>query len=126
MSETRKTEQGGGTISSIIWLLVFVGVLYAMWNVAPAYIAQYNLQDKMVEVARVGRSTNPDDKILSMLMKKVNEEGLQYFIKANNFEIVTTETNRRIRVQYDRELKVLPGYTRKVHFDYLAEQPVAF
>jgi hypothetical protein len=122
----RTNEHGKGTISSIIWMLVFAGFIYASWNVAPAYIAHYSLQDKMVELCRLGRSGNPDQKILDILMKKVREEELMAYIHPQDFTIVTQEGSRRITVSYDRQLKVLPGYVRTVHFEGSADQPVAF
>jgi len=121
----RKNERGAGNLSSIIWLLVIVAVGYACFNVIPPYIAHYTVQDKMVEVCRLG-SNNTDQKILDMLMKKVNEEGLGFYIKARDFNIVTTPSNRRIRLEYDREIKVLPGWTKIQHFKAEAEQPLAF
>lgn len=122
----RKNEQGKGTVSSIIWTVVLVTVVYAGWNVAPAYFAHYLLQDKMNELARVGRSQNPDAKIRDGLMKEVREEGLEAYIDRTDFVITTSETSRRIVVEYDRELKILPGVAKTVHFTAKAEGLVAF
>jgi hypothetical protein len=123
---SRKGERGGGTISAIIWLAVLAAAGYAMFNVGPAYVTHYSLQDKMVELCRLGRSQNPDQKILDALMKRVNEEGLGPYIVPSAFVISTDATSRRISVEYDRELKVLPGMVRNFHFTANAEGLVAF
>jgi hypothetical protein len=100
--------------------------VYAGFNVLPAYIAHYEVQDKMVEVCRLGASMHSDDRILELLMKKVREERLEQWVKANNFQIVTAASNRRIRLEYDRDIKILPGFVRRQHFTAEADQPLAF
>jgi hypothetical protein len=122
----RNSQRGAGTLSGIVWLLVIVAIGYACWNAIPPYISHYEIQDKMVEVCRLGASVYPDQKILDMLMKKVGEERLDFIIKSKDFTIQTTATNRRITLQYDREIKILPGFTRMHHFKAEAEQPLAF
>jgi uncharacterized membrane protein len=122
----RRNERGNATISAVFWLAVLGAAIYAAFNVIPVYVAHYELQDKMVEVCRLGRSMNPDDKILEMLLKKVREEGLTDWVRATNFQIITSESNRRIRVDYDREVKILPGIVRKQRFSAEADQPLAF
>jgi len=122
----RSNEHGKGTISSLFWMLVLAGVIFACYNGMPPYIAHYNLQDKMVEVCRLGRAGNPDNKILDILMKKVREEELQAYIHPQDFSIVTQESSRRITCTYDREIKFLPGMVRTIHFTANADQPVAY
>jgi hypothetical protein len=122
----RRNERGNATLSSIFWFLVLVAAIYAGFNVVPAYISHYEVQDKMVEVCRLGRSMHSDEKILEMLMKKVREERLEGWVRANNFQIVTSDSNRRIKLEYDREIKILPGFVRKQRFSAEADQPLAF
>ncbi len=121
----RRNERGAGALSTIIWLLVIAAVGYACWNVIPAYVAHYTIQDKMVEVCRLGSNT-PDQKIVDMLMTRVNQEGLASYIKSRDFQVTTSASNRRIRLEYDRDLKILPGWIKMQHFKAEAEQPLAF
>jgi deoxyribose-phosphate aldolase len=58
----RHAEQGEGRIGSLLFLVVLAAAGYAAWNVAPLYIANYSMKDKMLEVARQPRSTN-DEKV---------------------------------------------------------------
>jgi len=122
----RRGEEGKGTISSIIWLLVLAGAGYALLNVGPAYLHHYNLQDKMVELCRMGRTANVDQKIQDQLMKTVREEELDAYIHPQDFQISSIDTSRRITVSYDRELKVLPGIVKTFHFEAKAEALTAF
>ena len=122
----RRDEHGKSTVSGFLWLLVLGATLYAAWNVGPAYFANFMMQDKMIELARVGRSTNPDSKIRDGLMKEVNDQGLAAYINRADFVITTSETSRRIVVEYDREVKILPGFSKVIHFTARAEGLVAF
>jgi hypothetical protein len=122
----RSSEEGKGTISSIIWLLALAAVGYAIINVGPAYVHHYDLQDKMVELCRMGRMPNVEQRILDQLMKTVREEELDAYVHPQDFQITSVDTSRRITVSYDRELKVLPGWVKTFHFEAKAEALTAF
>jgi hypothetical protein len=123
----RTKEYGKGTLSSIVWLVVLAGVLYSVFNVGPAYYSHWTLQDKMVEVCRLPRAPNPDERIRELLMKTVREEGMDPFVKPNTFIIQTLESSRRISVAYDRPVKFFPGVPPRIfHFTSQADQPVAY
>ncbi len=120
------SQKGEGRVGSIVSLLVFAAVLYAAWNVAPAYIANYGLKDKMNEIARSPRGTTTDEKILDMLANYTREEGLDGYVQRPMFQVVTLETSRRIVVVYERDVKVLPGFTRVLTFENDVSQPLVF
>ena len=50
-----ESEKGEGRLGSIIWLLIVAGVLYAGWNLIPAYFSNYNFADKMTEPPEFAR-----------------------------------------------------------------------
>jgi hypothetical protein len=121
----RTSEHGKGALSSIMWLAVVALVIYMGLNGAPPYIAHWTLTDKMNEVGRMHRGYT-DDRILEILMKHVREEELDPYIKPQSFKIETRESNRRITVAYDRQVKWLPIASAQpiVHFTYEAVQPI--
>ena len=41
-----------------------------------------------------------------------------------DFEIQTTDHNRTIRLYYERETEVLPGFKKNFKFDFMADQPL--
>ena len=119
-------ERGEGKLSGIIWLAVIIAVGYAAWNVAPIYMANYSLVDKMNEIARLPRH-NTDQKLQDMLYKQgVVEFGLQMYIPRDSFKISTYEGGRTITCEYDREGEVLPGWKKTFHFENKAEQPLIY
>ena len=81
----------------------------AVWNVAPVYIDDFALKDKMNEIARAPRGTNTDEKVMDQLMRYVREERLDPYVNRGAFKISTLETSRRITVQYSREARSCPA-----------------
>lgn len=121
-----RSEKGEGKLSGLIWLAAFAALGYAAWNIVPVYFANYSLQDKMIEVARLGRGQNPDEKILDILMREVRDLDLSSYVQRSNFRILTEQHQRRIWVEYQRESEVLPGWKKNFSFKIEVEQPLVF
>jgi hypothetical protein len=127
MSEKRESRQSGkGALGTVVPLAVFAAFAMAVWNVAPAYMADYQLGDKMIEICRLGRGANTDDRIKELLMKEVAEEGLDGYLGKESFKIETHENSRKIRVEYQRTIKILPGWERNFTFSHSVDQPLIF
>lgn len=119
-----RREKGEARLSSIIWLVVLIGFGYAVWHVGPVYFAGYSLVDKMNEMARAPKYNHPDEKILDNLMKEVRERRLDQWIVRSDFKVNTLDHSRRISVEYDVPIEVLPGWTRNFHFKHDVDQPI--
>jgi hypothetical protein len=123
-SMTRTTERGAGRLGGLILLVLLLAAGLAAWNVAPAYFAHYDFQDKVNEICRSPRYLGGDDEILRKLMDEVKRRDLATWIGPESFQVTTTEHNRRIRLYYEREVKVLPGLKKTLKFEYTADQPL--
>ena len=119
-----RREKGEARLSSIIWLVALMGFAYAVWHVGPVYLAGYSLVDKMNEMARAAKYNHSDEKILDTLMKEVRERGLDQWIVRSDFKVNTFDNSRRISVEYDVPIEVLPGWTRTFHFKHEVDQPI--
>jgi hypothetical protein len=119
-----RREKGEARLSSIIWLVVLIGFGYAVWHVGPIYFAGYSLVDKMNEMARAPKYNHPDEKILDNLMREVRERRLEMWIVRSDFKVNTYENSRRISVEYDVPIEVLPGWKRNFHFRHEVDQPI--
>ncbi|HEV8383687.1 MAG TPA: hypothetical protein VGQ11_02365 [Candidatus Acidoferrales bacterium] len=67
-------QRGAGKIKSIISLLIIAAIFYTLFQVAPAYMNNYWIQDAMVNEARtavVNRKT--EDEIREVIWKVVKE-----------------------------------------------------
>jgi hypothetical protein len=122
----RRGERGEGRFGSIIGLLILAAVVYCAWNAGPAYVANWELKDKMQETARLPRGTYSDDKILDVLEKYLREEQLTPYVSRSSFRINTRDTGRGISVVYERKVKFLPGIERSVRFEPSVDQTILF
>ncbi len=122
----RWSERGGGRLSALIALVVLVAAGYAAWNVAPVYFDHYDFVDKVNEICRTPRYKvrNSDDEIMRMLMDEVKRRRLQEWIGPESFQITTTDHDRQIKLYYERETEVLPGWKHTFRFPYTADQPL--
>jgi len=122
----QQNQKGEGRLGGIIWLVIFAAIAYALWNVVPIYFANYNLKDKMNQIARTPRGTNTDDVLRDALWKEVREDRLDTWIARSCFQISTLETSRKISCAYDRTQQVLPGINWTFHFSNEVDQPLIF
>jgi hypothetical protein len=122
---TRKTEKGEGKLGGFVALAVVAALALAAWNVAPAYLDYYDFKDKVNEICRTPKyKAKNDDRITEMLMKEVTERRLGEWVGPESFTISTTDTSRQIRLYYEREVEVLPGWKKTLKFETLADQPL--
>jgi hypothetical protein len=123
---TRRGEQGKGALGSIVGLVVFLAILYAIFHVGPPFVTDYSFKDKLNEMARLNRGQYPDEKIMDMILKEIRDRQLDDVIQKSQVKIHTVETSRRIIVEYDQNVKILPGWERVFHFVDDVDQPLVF
>ena len=122
----RSKERGEGKVGSLIWLVALAAAIYAAWHVGPVYMSHYQLKDQMTLICRSPRGTNSDEALLDQLVKDTRELGLSEYVARRNFRIQTFDTSRKIGVDYQREVEVLPGWRKTLRFNETVEQPLVF
>ena len=122
----RKSEKGEGKMGGLILLVVVAALALAAWNVAPPYLQFYDFKDKVNEICRTPKYKvkNSDEGIMALLMKEVTERRMTEWVGPESFTISTTDTSRQIRLYYEREVEVLPGWKKTLKFETTADQPL--
>ncbi len=122
----RRDERGDSRLSSLIALVLVVAAGLAAWNVIPVYYDHYDFVDKVNEICRTPRwkVRQGDEEILKMLMDEVKQRRLTTWIGPESFAITTTDHNRMIKLYYERDQEILPGWKRTFKFDFTADQPL--
>jgi hypothetical protein len=120
-----RKERGEGQLGTIFFLALVIAFGYAVWNVAPVYMDHYSFVDKVNEICRTPKYKAPtDERVMELLMKEVRERRIDQWITPRNFRISTTETSRRINLNYEREAQVLPGWKKVFKFTFQSDQPL--
>ena len=123
----RTAEKGEGKLGGLILLVVVFAVGLAAWHVAPAYFDHYDYVDKVNEICRAPRHVTRkggDEVIMKMLMDEVRKRRLDEWIGPESFTISTTDHDRQIELYYERDVEILPGWTKTFKFEYTADQPL--
>ena len=121
----RTSEKGEGKLGGFIVLAAVLALGLAAWNVAPAYFDFYDFKDKVNEICRTPKyRVRGDDGVVKMLMDEVKKRQLQQWIGPESFQVNTTDSYRTIDLYYEREVEILPGWKRTIHFSYRADQPL--
>lgn len=114
LSSSRPSERGGGTIKAILWTAILVYSAFVAYKIIPAYVAEYQLADKMQEQARfavVNRYT--EDQIRDNIFKVVQD--LEIPVKREQITIVATQQVVKISMDYTIPVDLLV-YHLDLHF----------
>ncbi len=122
----RSRETGKAQLSTLIFLVLLVAAGFATWNVAPVYFDHYDFVDKVNEICRTPKYKlrNGDDEVMRMLMDEVKNRRLGSWIGPESFAITTTDHDRQIKLYYERETEILPGWKHTFRFNAQADQPL--
>jgi hypothetical protein len=110
----RRSQYGGGTVKAIVWTIVLVYGAYAAYKIIPAYVAEYQLADKMQEQARfavVNRYT--EEQVRENIWKVVQD--LEIPVKREEIKVSDTSSLVRISVEYTVPVDLLV-YHVDLHF----------
>jgi hypothetical protein len=122
----RSSDGGSGRLGGLIVLVLLAAAGLAAWHVVPVYYDHYDFVDKVNEICRTPRYKvrNGDEDILKMLVDEVHKRRLGTWVGPESFAISTTDHDRQIKLYYERETEVLPGWKHTFKFPYTADQPL--
>jgi len=111
---SRKGEQGGAKIKSLIVLIVLGAFVFCCIKIIPLYLANYELQDSMRQMAAYASAyRKQDDDIRADVEKKVQELG----IPADSKDIQVSDVSGNVRISVDYTVPVdLAVYQLQLHF----------
>jgi hypothetical protein len=108
-----------GTIKAIAGLLVVVFVGYALFQVVPPLMANYNFQDDLRQVAMIDANAiqKTDDDVRNDVMRRVKDHDLPIDPKQVTVQRINTPGIAAVYVAADYSVTVnLPGYSFDMHF----------
>jgi hypothetical protein len=109
-----RAQRGGGTIKAILWTAILVYGAFVAYKILPAYVAEYQLADKMQEQARfsiVNRYT--EEQVRDNMYKVVKD--LEIPVKREEIKIVSNNDVVKISMDYTIPVDLLV-YQLNLHF----------
>jgi hypothetical protein len=119
----RTRERGGALLKAMVWLLILAGGGYVAYKVVPAYMSDYELQDKMRSDARFAAVNHrSDEELRDLLYRDIQDLN----IPARRQDIQVLENSgHAVRLGVDYTVTVdLKVYQLRLHFTPTAESPV--
>jgi len=114
LSNRRRLQRGAGKLKAlIVTAILFVGIV-AAYKVIPPYSAEYQLSDKMQEIARfaiVNRQT--EQQIHDIIYKTMQDLDIQ--AKPEDIKVTASSQKVTINVDYTVPVEIL-GYHLDLHF----------
>jgi hypothetical protein len=109
-----RPQRGEGKFKTILFLLFFAFMIFIGFRTIPAYVAEYQLADKMQESARFAVVTRQnEDQIRESIYKVVQD----LEIPAKKEDIKITSTNSLVTIAIDYSVPVdLLFYQTEMHF----------
>jgi len=120
----RRSERGKGRLKNIIILVVIVLAIYSAIKIIPVYVNDYQLADKMQEVARfavVNRYT--EDQIRENVYKTVID--LNVPAKKEDIKVQSGSGVVRISLEYTVPVDLI-AYRLELHFSPNSESKTVF
>jgi hypothetical protein len=102
-SNSKRSQLGEGKLKAIIYTVILISAVYAAVKIVPAYVAEYELKDKMAEQARfaiVNRYS--DEQVRDVIFKVVQDLD----IPANREDIKVENTSHGIMISVNYSVPV--------------------
>jgi hypothetical protein len=116
---TSRSQRGGGTIKAILWTVILCYGAFVAYRIIPAYVAEYQLSDKMQETARFGIVNHySEDQIRDTIYKTVQD--LEIPAKKEAIKVTSTQSVVRISLEYSVPVDLLV-YHLDLHFEPTSE-----
>jgi hypothetical protein len=109
-----RSQHGGGTIKAILWTVLLIYGAFVAYKILPAYVAEYQLADKMQEQARFAVVNRyPEEQIRDSIFKVIKD--LEIPVKREEIKITATQDVVRIACDYTVPVDLLV-YQMNLHF----------
>jgi hypothetical protein len=109
-----RLQRGGGTIKAILWTAILIYGAFVAYRIIPAYVAEYQLSDKMQEQARFAVVNHySEDQIRDTIFKTVQD--LEIPAKKETIKVVSNQSVVKISLEYTVPVDLLV-YHLDLHF----------
>jgi hypothetical protein len=116
---SRRLQRGAGKLKAVVFTAVILVAIYLAFKLVPPYVSEYQLQDKMQELARFGIVNRySDEQVRDNVFKVVQD--LELPVKREDIKVSVTQATCRISVDYTVPVDLL-FYSTELHFSPSSE-----
>ena len=114
LTQLRNSQRGAGKLKSVFFALLFLLGIYVAYKLVPPYVSEYQLQDKMQELARFGIVNRySEEQVRENVFKTVQDLDLP--VKREDIKVTVTQATCRISLDYTVPVDLL-FYSTELHF----------
>ena len=114
VTQLRNSQRGAGKLKSVFFALLFLLAIYVAYKLVPPYVSEYQLQDKMQELARFGIVNRySEEQVRENVFKTVQDLDLP--VKREDIKVTVTQATCRISLDYTVPVDLL-FYSTELHF----------
>jgi hypothetical protein len=118
-TQRRRSERGAGKLKSSVFVLLLLLGIYVGYKLVPPYVSEYQLQDKMQELARFGIVNRySEEQVRENVFKTVQDLDLP--VKREDIKVTVTQATCRISLDYTVPVDLL-FYSTELHFSPSSE-----
>jgi cell division protein FtsL len=109
-----RKQRGTGKLKALLYTAILAIAIFAAWKILPAYVADYQLSDKIQEVARFGIVNHyTEEQIREQVYKTIQELG----IPAKKEDIKVSADRQIVKISLEYRVPVdLIVYQMELHF----------
>ncbi len=112
-------QRGEGKLKAIVFTIVLLLGIYLAFKLVPPYVAEYQLQDKMQEMARFGIVNRySEDQVRDNIFKVVQDLDLP--VKREDIKVSVTQAAVKVSLDYTVPVDLL-FYSTELHFSPSSE-----
>lgn len=119
-----RSQRGEGKFKTVMFLLIFASFIFIGFKTVPAYVAEYQLADKMQEVARFAVVNHQNEEQVREIIFKTMQD---LDIPAPKEAITVSSSNSLVTIAVDYRVPVdLLVYQTEMHFSPSSENKSLF
>ena len=119
MTRSRRSQRGAGRLKAIVFTVILILGIYMAFKLVPAYVSEYQLQDKMQEQARFGVVNRYSAEQIRDSIYKVVQD-LDIPAKRDDIKVTTSQEVVRISLDYTVPINTI-FYNTELHFSPSSE-----
>ena len=122
--QSQRGERGAGKLKALVFTVIFLVLIYVAFKLVPPYVSEYQLQDKMQELARFAVVNHyAEEQVRDNVFKVVQD--LDIPAKREQIKVSVSQAVVKVSLEYSVPVDML-FYSTELHFSPSSENKALF